>query len=203
MNKVEVAVRFAEKIANDDSHGYDQAKRWGNPDFDCSSLVITAFEQAQILLKTYGATYTGNMGSACVRAGMKNVINSVNLTTRKGLGRGAILLARGKHGVIYCGDGKVVGARINEKGHVVGGKAGDQTGKEICVHKYYNYPWTQVYRYVEASQLATDNNALLEVAKKVINGDYGNGLYRKMALEKAGYDYLQVQNLVNLILKAR
>ena len=36
-----------------------------------------------------------------------------------------------------------------------------------------------------------------EVAKDVINGDYGNGAERKAALEAAGYDYAEVQAEVN------
>lgn len=51
-------------IANDDSHGYDQDNRWG-PDYDCSSFVISGFEQAGIQLETNGATYTGDLKSGC------------------------------------------------------------------------------------------------------------------------------------------
>ena len=39
--KIDKAVTWAVGIANDNSHGYDQADRWG-PDYDCSSLVIQA-----------------------------------------------------------------------------------------------------------------------------------------------------------------
>ena len=42
---VESAVQWAIGIANDNSHGYDQGSRWG-PDYDCSSLLITAYQQA-------------------------------------------------------------------------------------------------------------------------------------------------------------
>lgn len=35
----------------------------------------------------------------------------------------------------------VIGARINELGKVVGGKVGDQTLREVCVHKFEPYPW--------------------------------------------------------------
>ena len=59
---IESAVNWAVKIANDNSHGYDQNSRWG-PNYDCSSLVISAFEQAGCKVKSGGATYTGNMKS--------------------------------------------------------------------------------------------------------------------------------------------
>ena len=42
--KIEAAVNWAIQIANDNSHGYDQANRWG-PDYDCSSLLIQSEER--------------------------------------------------------------------------------------------------------------------------------------------------------------
>ena len=52
---IESAVNWAVKIANDNSHGYDQNSRWG-PNYDCSSLVISAFEQAGCKVKSGGAS---------------------------------------------------------------------------------------------------------------------------------------------------
>lgn len=149
MRKAENAVAYAEAIARDNSHGYDQVDRWGNPNFDCSGLVITALEQAGIPAKTKGATYTGNMLGACKKAGMQDVTASINLKTGAGLLRGDVLLNKTHHTAFYCGNGQIVDARINENGKATGGKSGDQTGKEIMVHAYYNYPWTNVLRYVE------------------------------------------------------
>ena len=56
MTKTEKAVTWAIEIANDPAHGYDQDNRWG-PDYDCSSLVISAWQQAGVPVKTKGATY--------------------------------------------------------------------------------------------------------------------------------------------------
>lgn len=41
----EKAIFQMEAWAADNSHGYDQANRWG-PDYDCSSAVISAWELA-------------------------------------------------------------------------------------------------------------------------------------------------------------
>lgn len=41
---IDKAIQWALKIAKDPSHGYDQTKRWG-PDYDCSSFLITAWDQ--------------------------------------------------------------------------------------------------------------------------------------------------------------
>ena len=107
MSKAENAVAYAEAIARDDSHGYDQVDRWGNPNFDGSGLVITALEQAGIPAKTKGATYTGNMLGACKKAGMQDVTARINLKTGAGLLRGDVLLNKTHHTAFYCGNGCV------------------------------------------------------------------------------------------------
>lgn len=40
-----------------------------------------------------------------------------------------------------------------------------------------------------------------EVARKVIRGEYGNGADRQRRLEAEGYNYRQVQNMVNVLLR--
>ena len=50
MTKAQKAVDFAVKIAKDDSYGYDQQNRQG-PDYDCSSLVITSWENAEVQVR--------------------------------------------------------------------------------------------------------------------------------------------------------
>ena len=69
MSAIESACTWAVGIANDNSHGYDQIHRQG-PDYDCSSLVINAYEQAGVKVKEAGATYTGNMRAAFVKCGL-------------------------------------------------------------------------------------------------------------------------------------
>ena len=149
MSKVEKYTQQAINIANDNRHGYSQYNRWGKPDYDCSSLVVTVVQNSGIPVKTNGATYTGNMYSVFLKCGFKDVTNSVNLRTGQGLKRGDVLLNTKHHTEIYIGNGKNVGARISEKGTIYG-NAGDQTGQEIRTHSYYNYPWNYVLRYPES-----------------------------------------------------
>lgn len=127
-------------IADDDSHGYDQAFRWGEyGDYDCSSLVVSSLQAAGY--NTGWATYTGNMRSALTSYGWSW------LNMGAGLKRGDILLNERYHTAIYLGDGIVAQASGNEWGGAVGGAPGDQTGQEIWVRSYYDYPWNGVLRY--------------------------------------------------------
>ena len=60
MTVIDKAVKWAVEIAGDDTHQYNQDVRWGTH-YDCSSFVISAYEQAGVPVKTKGATYTGDM----------------------------------------------------------------------------------------------------------------------------------------------
>ena len=146
------AIDWALAIANNSAHGYDQANRWG-PNYDCSSFVISAWEQAGVPVKSKGATYTGNMYTVFLSCGFVDVSTKVNRDTGVGLQTGDVLLYHNYnndngHTEMYVGDGKNVKASINEKGTVTGGQSGDQSGREIYVGNYYNYPWSSVLRYV-------------------------------------------------------
>ncbi|WP_077861106.1 peptidoglycan amidohydrolase family protein, partial [Clostridium sp. BL-8] len=152
MGKIETATQWMINLANDNSHGYDQTYRWGERgDYDCSSSVITAWQTAGVPVKTNGATYTGNMRSVFLNCGFSDVTSSIVLSNGSGLQRGDVLLNVSSHTVMFIGSGQVVAARENENGTATGGKPGDQTGKEICIENYYNYPWDYVLRYNEGS----------------------------------------------------
>lgn len=142
--KILSAVEWIKSIANDDSHGYDQTNRW-DPDYDCSSLVISAYQQAGVPVKTNGASYTGNMIDVFKNTGFKDVTSSVNLSTGEGLQLGDVVWVSG-HTEMIIENGQICGARINENGETTGGQTGDQTGEEIRIRAYYNYPWTTVLR---------------------------------------------------------
>ena len=154
MSKAEKASSQMEAWANDLSHGYDQANRWG-PDYDCSSAVISAWELAGVPVKTNGATYTGNMRGVFLRCGFEDVTAGVDLATGAGLQRGDVLLNIQHHTAMYCGSGMEVEASINENGGVTGGMTGDQTGREFLVRPYRNYPWDCVLRYTGAEAVST------------------------------------------------
>ena len=137
MSIIEKAIAWALGIAGDSAHGYDQTNRWG-PDYDCSSFVISAYKAAGLPLT---ATFTGNMKYDFLRNGFVQVMDG-------SLKRGDVLLHERNHTAMYIGNNQLVHASINENGTIKGGQVGDQTGGEICVRGYYNYPWDCVLRYV-------------------------------------------------------
>ena len=143
----ETAEEFARNVALDDSHGYDQGNRWG-PDYDCSSLCIAAYKHAGVPLT---CTYTGNMRSDMLKNGFVIPVN-VNLATGAGLQTGDVLLNEKRHAAMYVGNGQIVNAGGNENGGITGGLSGDQTGREIRIMPYYNFPWDYALRYVRKEE---------------------------------------------------
>lgn len=140
------AVAWMISIANDPSHGYDQASRWG-PDYDCSSFVCQAWENAGVPLRSGGGgTTTATMKTNLLSNGFTDITGQVNTGNADGIVRGDVCLGNG-HVVTYLGERQIVHASINEFGGVVGGRPGDQTGNEICIAGYYNHPWHSVMRY--------------------------------------------------------
>lgn len=146
---IESAIEWAVGIANDPSHGYDQINRWG-PNYDCSSLAISAYEQAGVQIRENGGSYTGNMKTAFTKCGFK----AIPYKKRMPLIRGDVLLNEKHHTAMYIGDGKLVQASINEKGGIIGGKTGDQTGREISVGSFYEFRhgWDYILRYPEEEE---------------------------------------------------
>lgn len=154
MTKVQKAVAYIKDIAADNKHGYSQINRWGSPntwsDYDCSSLVISAYQAAGVPVKDKGATYTGNMYKVFIACGFKDVTKDINLSTGKGLIAGDVLLNHQDHTAMMISTTQLAQASIDENGNIMGGKVGDQTGYEIATRSYYSYPWNCVLRYPEA-----------------------------------------------------
>ncbi len=85
--------------------------------------------------------------------------------------------------------------------------------QNMTVHRWFN-PGKSCpgdYIYNRLGKIASEVNALLgvantnkktneEIAKEVIQGKWGNGVERKEALTKAGYDYNAIQKIVSSIM---
>ena len=154
MTVIEKAVQWAIETANDNSHGYSQSSRWGETgDYDCSSFVISAYRHAG--LKLTGATYTGNMRPAFLADGFVDVSSQVGLSSGYGIQAGDVLLNYSAHTCLSIGDGKVANCRTDE-GHP---QSGDQSGNEIRIQSYWNFPWNCVLRYKGKEQSGTNQGS--------------------------------------------
>ena len=158
------------------------------PDALINRSGITAFQQAGIPVKDNGATYTGNMWMSFLKTGFADVTAEVNLRTGAGLMRGDVLLNEAHHTALYIGEGMEAEASINEQGGAVGGEPGDQTGKEVLIRPFRNYPWDMVLRYRSTREKATvkSKHAMVTVPY-VRKGNTGAMVYMiQMALNLVG-----------------
>lgn len=151
---IDGALQWADKIAKDQTHGYDQAKRLG-PDYDCSSYVSSALKAAGFNVNIFS---TSNERAELEKAGFKKV-EGANLRTGDGLLPGDVLWVENssaQHTEFYTGNGKTLGAHENENGGTRGGKTGDQGtryGEEIGYGKITDSPYMEAWRYGDGSSL--------------------------------------------------
>ena len=131
------ALAWAEETAADDTHGYSQDTRWGNPNYDCSSFVISAWKAAGV---DVNATYTGDMKAGFLATGQFEWIPGP--VDPSGLKPGDILLNEVSHTEMYYGNGQNVGAHSNKDG-----VDGDSSGAEICIRDYWDDNWDGILRY--------------------------------------------------------
>ena len=136
---IQSAIDWALATAADDSHGYSQQTRNGNPNYDCSSFVIAAYQNAGIPVKEAGAGYTGNMKRAFLKCGFEWIPGTPNM---EDLLPGDILLKENNHTEMYIGNGKNVGAHGD-----LDGVNGDSSGRELSVSDYPKRSWDGVLRY--------------------------------------------------------
>ena len=146
---IQSAIDWAVAIAADDTHGYSQKTRWGNPNYDCSSLVISAWQAAGVNVKDAGAGYTGNMKSAFTKVGFKWLPGNLGVDD---LQPGDVLLNPNSHTEMYIGNGMTVGAHGDKDG-----RNGDSGGGEISVAKIHNFGWQGVLRYVGYDETQDDD----------------------------------------------
>ncbi|MCM1219523.1 MAG: NlpC/P60 family protein [Lachnospiraceae bacterium] len=220
MNKIEKMLEWAINTAEDNSHGYSQVNREGNPDYDCSSFVSEALRQGGFKVNGYPTTRE-----------LYYVLASNKWIDVKGADRkkGDILLIPGKHVAICADPNHLVHARSDENKGIQGKKPGDQTEHEIEISDYYVYQggWTYHMRYMPVEytddqyeraalfiasrlwelydavgigfdkiRLIDELNALDE-SESVVKGYYGNMPERKEMLESRGYDYKLTQKYTN------
>ena len=130
------ALSWIEETASNNTHGYSQITRWGNPNYDCSSFVISAWKAAGI---DVNATYTGDMREEFLATGQFEWIpGPVDSST---LQPGDILLNEVSHTAMYFGDGKNVGVHSNKDSVY-----GNSFANEINIQNYCDDNWDGILR---------------------------------------------------------
>lgn len=162
------AAEVMDHLIDHDAHGYTQgAGREGNGSFevltlssgeratieggdgDCSEMVRRSWAAIGVLPFGYWASYmwTGNEQRILTSHGFKEI----RVQAAAAMKRGDVLYKDG-HTEMYLGNGLQGGARINEKGTILGGKEGDQTGWEVARGNYRPTQWTKAFRYMGAER---------------------------------------------------
>ena len=140
--------------------GYDQnAKgRWSVFDFirkllrpnkatDCSAGAAGVAYLAGVPWNLKINTWTGNFAAQAKATGLYTVERFKSL---KQALPGGFLLTPGRHVVVVLDKGEVLSPELNERGGKLGGKPGDQTGREVKIRKLYVRPggWTYVINLI-------------------------------------------------------
>ena len=171
-SRVESAVQWAIEIAKDDTHGYSQGAENATPshpytgsregpDYDCSSLVYHAFNQAgfniidnwhrnpKYMSRYNGRQYSGDADTIWDDLSIDGGWAKYSWAeVADNLQRGDILCRPQFHVAIYIGDGMTVEARgVNNPTGLGRYETGDQGG-EIDFYPAQGRGWTEVYRYV-------------------------------------------------------
>ena len=186
---IDRAVSWAEGIAADNSHGYNNSGNgWGPDEYNCIGLVMSAYKAAG---NDPGMCNIDQMPTYLKAAGFQEVTSQVNLQTGKGAAKGDVfwmLDNTGKHGhtEMFCGDGQLVGARGNYDG-----KTGDSSGKEIAVNPYSNMSWQRVFRLPGGYTAEVSADTSASNTYKVQIGAYtvkANAEKRLAAVKTAGFE---------------
>ena len=83
----------------------------------------------------------------------------------------------------------IVHSSIDENHKARGGKAGDQTGREVCTRSWYSKPWGMVLRYHDATIASKARDIAIKLANSNLVGydqNERNSLYKE--LERNGWD---------------
>lgn len=139
----------------------------------------------------------GSNGVPDVNANTMITSYCTDVTTNMSKLRKGMLVWMSGHVGIYCGDGIVVESSPRWENGI------QRTYPTGCgvpnKHHLNSRKWSKC-GYLKWIDYSTTKD-LVKVAKDVINGKYGNGKERVDKLTKEGYNYTEVQKVVNSLLK--
>lgn len=77
-----------------------------------------------------------------------------------------------------------------------------QDRKQKLTNAGYNYEEIQkIVNNILSGKQISNKKSNEQIAKEVINGKWGNGITRRIKLKNAGYNYSEIQKIVNRLLK--
>lgn len=106
-------------------------------EIDCSVAAVICLVESGVPIDTKTNTWTGNLAAKAKATGMVRVHKFPGLSKVK---QGGLLLTPGHHVVELLDHNECLSPEGNELGKTAGGKAGDQTGREVKIRKWYNRP---------------------------------------------------------------
>jgi hypothetical protein len=162
-------------LINKSNEGYDQSQRWSflkglkivkGKECDCSSLCGAIAKLSGYPVDISGTFYTGNIAAKLKAAGFK-VLKYTNLAAVK---VGDFLVVPGRHVEYVYSTDKFFSAHIDERGKASGGKAGNQTGKEVGFRPPYNHSsgWVYIVRPPEEKKPAAAKPTATTKAKRKV-----------------------------------
>lgn len=147
---IEAYVSWAEQVAADQSHGYSQARRNSQQDYDCSSLVWFSLKHAGFPVGEGWPFTTFVMGPVLQGMGFTHFSWSGSMADAgQALQRGDVVVNPQSHTEIYRGGGSFVGARHAFPSGIEDGRPGDQgSGADEEIGVGPTSPGlTEAYRY--------------------------------------------------------
>ena len=151
MPSIQVAINWAIEIANDNTHGYSQAHRYG-PDYDCSSFVAAALRQGGFDVPA--SMWTGNERDCLLAAGFQEIpVGTAPIG-------GDILLTHEVGGTQHTGM-FISSTQFVQASWDYDGVPGDSSGNEIWIGNLSTSTgWGYMFRYYGASEWISGNRYL-------------------------------------------
>lgn len=161
---------------------------------DCSAaFFVAAYLASGGLVTIDGTRYTGNQASVATESGLFEALRyQPGVPVKAQTHAGDTLLTPGHHTVeVLKGGATVLSPEYNEKGGTLGGKPGDQTGREVKIRPIYVRPggWTYVLRWIRPAvfkgqilaRLAANRGSAAAVRRLKVVASYDGPLWGAFA----------------------
>lgn len=192
------------------NYPYSMVRRYGNPGFDCSSSVHYALIAGGFLPKTalIGSTETlfalARQGKVLKEIFSYDQVQPGDIFIRGG--EGTSLGAKGHTGMFYKKDG-IIHSNYSNNGISKNDMSSYLTyfldRKRSRNERYFRPIPQETSRPKSEKDGSNSGKTIFQIAQEVIAGKWGVGQDRVRKLENAGYNYKNVQDEVNRLVKEK